>query len=135
VAVTPLVYFTVTADYVAATTDGADPNNYPDMQGVSALVTFTANHREVSTPDIRLILPPIVGRLEEDGTLHTLDGEAGVALVANSGIGLQPGQLTYRVEFSRVVYDGGERTLEPFSFVAPATATTVRLENVERLPA
>jgi hypothetical protein len=131
-----LTYFTVEADYAAATTDGIDPGNYPDMQGVSALVTFTPNVSEVSTasPAGRLVLAPIVGRLEETGELHSLDRSPGVSLVANAGIGLQPGQLTYRVEFSRVVYDGGDRTLEPFRFVAPATSTTINLATVERLP-
>lgn len=57
----------------------------------------------------------------------------GVRLLANSeAVGPLP-SLTYKVEFSHVVYDRDQRTIPSFSFAAPESDVTLDLATLTRL--
>lgn len=133
-----LTYFTVTGSFKAVISDGSDSANHdPEVQNISGLVLFTPSISEVvSTADgVTYRLQPVRGRIEEDGVLKTIDSTVGVGLVANTAALGPLEALTYKVEFSHVVYDKGkERLIEPFRFAAPTTATTIDLATVSRLP-
>lgn len=133
------VYFTVADTYQAIVSDGADAGNEPDLKMISGTVTFTPSVREVLANidgESRSIeLGVIDGRIEEDGVLKTLDSTPGVKLLANTeAIGPLP-ELTYRVDFTNVVYNRKtNQRIEPFRFAAATSAVTLRLSSVERLP-
>lgn len=133
-----LTYFTVTGSFKAVISDGSDSANHdPEVQNISGLVLFTPSISEViSTADgVTYRLQPVRGRIEEDGVLKTIDSTVGVGLVANTAALGPLEALTYKVEFSHVVYDKGkERLIEPFRFAAPASVTTIDLATVSRLP-
>lgn len=133
------VYFTVADTYQAIVSDGSDEGSEPDLKMISGTVTFTPSVREVLANidgESRSIeLGVIDGRIEEDGVLKTLDSTPGVKLLANTeAIGPLP-ELTYRVDFTNVVYNRKtNQRIEPFRFAAATSATTLRLSSVERLP-
>ncbi|CPT12081.1 Uncharacterised protein [Mycobacteroides abscessus subsp. abscessus] len=133
------VYFTVADTYQAIVSDGSDDGNEPDLKMISGTVTFTPSVKEVlaTISDIptTVRLGPIIGRIEEDGVLKTLDSTPGVKLLANTeAIGPLP-ELTYRVDFTNVVYNRKtNQRIEPFRFAAATSAVTLRLSSVERLP-
>ncbi|WP_100458488.1 hypothetical protein [Mycobacteroides abscessus] len=133
------VYFTVADTYQAIVSDGSDEGSEPDLKMISGTVTFTPSVREVLANidgESRSIeLGVIDGRIEEDGVLKTLDSTPGVKLLANTeAIGPLP-ELTYRVDFTNVVYNRKtNQRIEPFRFAAATSAVTLRLSSVERLP-
>lgn len=132
-----LTYFDVVQDSVQIViTDGSDAGHTPDIHQISGLVTFTPSVSEVqsSALDATVLLRPIQGRIV-NGVLCAIDGTVGIELVANTSVlGVLPEPLTYRVDYSRVVGDGGERSMRPFTFTAPTTAgITVNLNTVLRL--
>ncbi len=133
-----LTYFTVTGSFKAVISDGSDSANHdPEVQNISGLVLFTPSISEVvSTADgVTYRLQPVRGRIEEDGVLKTIDSTVGVGLVANTAALGPLEALTYKVEFSHVVFDKGkDRRIEPFRFAAPTTATTIDLATVARTP-
>lgn len=137
-------FFTVMDTYRALIPDGADAGNAPDEQFISGTATFTPSVSETNidigggvTTTVRI--EPIIGRFNEDGVLSTLDGTPGVGLLVGSDdeeSNLHG--LTYRVEFTNVVYNKkrGQR-IDPFRFKAPTTATVIRLSDktqTERVP-
>ena len=133
---TTLTYFIVTQPAVQNVQTNDEGGNTPEVHNISALVTFTPSVHEVqsSAMDATVLLRPIQGRIV-NGVLCAIDGTVGIKLVANTiALGTLPTPLTYRVDYSRVVYDGGDREMHPFAFTAPTTATTVNLNTVTRLP-
>lgn len=133
-----LTYFTVTGSFKAVISDGSDSANHdPEVQNISGLVLFSPSVSEVvsSADGVTYRLQPVRGRIEEDGILKTIDSTVGVGLVANTAALGPLEALTYKVEFSNVVYDKGkERRIEPFRFAAPTSAVTIDLATVTRLP-
>lgn len=103
------VYFTVADTYQAIVSDGSDDGNEPDLKMISGTVTFTPSVKEVlaTISDIptTVRLEPIIGRIEEDGVLKTLDSTPGVKLLAN----------TEAIAAARADVSGGlhERGLQP----------------------
>lgn len=146
-----LMYFTVTnAMYEVVETDQVDPTgNQPTVIPISGTVTFTpcdANGNALTeidsaVLDSTIMLDPIMGRFNvnltggsPDGVLRTLNGTAGVELVDNVNLGLAAGGLTYRVDYTNVVFDGiGNRAIHSFWFVAPGNGAGVDLNTVGRL--
>lgn len=138
-------FFTVMDTYRAYISDGADAGIEPDEQFISGTVTFTPSVSETVieigggvTTTVRL--EPIIGRFNDpDGVLSTLDGTPGVGLLVGSDdeesnlFG-----LTYKVEFSNVVYaKKRNQRIDPFRFKAPTAATIIRLSDkaqCERVP-
>ena len=132
----PLTYFTVTQPAVQDVQTNDEGGNDPEVHTISALVTFTPSEHEVQSTsmDATVLLRPIQGRIV-NGVLCAIDGTAGIKLVANtSALGTLDPPLTYRVDYSKVQFDGGERSMHSFAFTAPTTATTVNLNTVTRLP-
>lgn len=74
---TDFAYFTVTGLFRVFTSDSDDPGGDPDLTPITGLVTFNAQpsraDSETLSPMTTVLLEPIVGRIEEDGTLRTLD--------------------------------------------------------------
>jgi len=107
-----------------------EEGNQPEIHAVSALVTFTPSITEVQSAsiDATILMRPIVGRLE-DGILKAIDGTVGIQLVAGTG---DFEGLTYRVDYSKVVFDKAERSMRSLRFAAPASGT-VNLNTVARL--
>lgn len=135
-----ITYFTTVLKAIAVIPDGNDASdNEPETQNITALVTFTPSIREAQlTIDSALTtvrLEPIIGRLEEDGVLKTLDSTIGVGLICGDDAEGEPLYgLTYKVEFDKVVYNKQRsQKIEPFKFLAPTTADTVNLAEVERI--
>ena len=171
-------YFTVTGNFQVLQTDLTDAGGEPDFGQITGLVTFTplvtAPEAKTSTPLTTVLLQPILGRIEEDGKLKTLDSAPlyymsgstrnlcpanttpvfvngnpaywvsstgvqtanpagtptyGVRLVANSAV-LGLTALPYRVDFSKVIYDGSPKTLPSFTFNAPATDVEIDVVNL-----
>lgn len=132
-------YFTVVGKFAAVISDGADAGNEPDTQDVSALVTFTPSIREaridIAGTPTTIRLEPIIGRMEEDGILKTLDSTVGVKLVTGDAAEGDPLHgLTYSVSFSKVVYNRQrDQRIDPFTFAAPTDAGIVNLAEVARV--
>lgn len=134
-----LVYFTVKGLYQAAIVDYTDPGTDPDIQGVSALVTVTPSVTEVLAPTLTpnpatIVLAPMLVRLDEDGTLKTIQGDAGVRFVANSEVLGPLDQLLYTITFDKVRYNKRSQTLKAFAFEAPSTDIELDLATVPHLP-
>jgi hypothetical protein len=74
----------------------------------------------------------------DDGVLRSLNGTLGVALVDNVNLGLDADALTYRVDYSNLVWDSSvvqiSKHIKPFRFAAPGDGGTVDLTTVARLP-
>jgi hypothetical protein len=74
----------------------------------------------------------------QDGVLRSLNGSLGVALVDNVNLGLSEDALTYRVDYSNLVWDTSVvqifKHIKPFRFAAPGDGSTVDLTTVARLP-
>lgn len=127
---------------VVQTNEEVTGEDFPDVEKFSGTVTFTPSADEVHSPDLdsTIVLRPIRGRFQlPDGKLRTLNGSEGVQLVDNQHLGLpatgSKGALTYRVDYSNVVFDGASnRRLAPFRFAAPGDGTQVNLNTVARLP-
>lgn len=146
-----LQYFTVTNQmYEVVETDLIDTTgNQPTVIPISGTVTFTPCNAigvaltEVDSAalDATVMLEPITGRFSvnltggaPDGVLRTLNGTAGVQLVDNLNLGLAEGGLTYRVDYTNVVFDGiGNRQIHSFWFLAPGNGATIDLNTVARL--
>jgi len=131
-----LTNFTVTGTFKAIITDGSDEGADPDIQLISGTATFTPSIREAATPDALYRLQPITGRMNEDGILKTLNDDVGVKLTCGDDTEGEPlFGLTYRVDFTNVVYDKqSNQRIEPFRFTAPTTDTTVDIATVPRIP-
>lgn len=139
-----LQYFEVVQPSYQVVETNADPDgeDFPDVVKFSGTVTFTPSVSEVHSVDLdsTIVLQPIRGRFQlPDGMLRTLNGSEGVQLVDNQHLGLpvlgEKGALTYRVDYSNVVFDGApDRKLTSFRFAAPGNGTQVNLNSVVRLP-
>lgn len=132
----PLQYFDVVQPLVEDVQTNDESGHTPEVHLISALVTFTPSITEIqsSSLDATVLLRPIVGRIVE-GQLCSLDDTPGVELLAASeDLGVLPDPLTYAVEYSKVRFDGGTRSMRSFRFLAPDGAATVNLNTVERLP-
>ena len=125
-----ITYFTVTQPLVHDVETSDEEGNQPEIHAVSALVTFTPSITEVQSAsiDATILMRPIVGRLE-DGILKAIDGTVGIQLVAGTG---DFEGLTYRVDYSKVVFDKAERSMRSLRFAAPASGT-VNLNICARL--
>jgi hypothetical protein len=146
-----LMYFTVTDTmYEVVETDQTDlTGNQPTVMPISGTVTFTPcdafgnalTEIDSAVLDSTIMLEPIMGRFNvnltggaPDGVLRTLNGTAGVELVDNLNLGLAVGGLTYRVDYTNVVFDSvGNRAIHSFWFVAPGNGAGVDLNTVGRL--
>ena len=131
-----LTTFTITGTFKAIISDGSDEGADPDIQLVSGTATFTPSIREAATDGAIHRLQPIIGRMNEDGVLKTLNDDVGVKLVCGDPAEGQPLHgLTYRVDYSNVVYDKQrQQRIEPFRFAAPTTAASIDITTVERIP-
>lgn len=136
-----LTYFTVNAYGISVNVDYTDEGVDPDLQPITATVTFKPRvgvgsllqAPSYTTPAL-VALPPIVARLDEDGKLHTVAGDLGVRLVANTPVLGLSGDLIYDVIWSNVKYNKKSQTISPFGFVAPTSDTPVDLASVTRVP-
>jgi len=129
-----LVYFDVVQPLVQVVQTNDESGHTPEVHTVSAIVTFTPSITEVQSADLgaTVMLRPITGRIV-NGELKAIDGTPGIELLANTTeLGID-GPLTYRVDYSRVVFDGGNRAISSFRFQAPTEATTIDLNTVARL--
>jgi hypothetical protein len=146
-----LQYFLViNTEYEGVETDQVDlVGSQPTVIPISGTATFTPCDQvgnvitEVDSVilDATILLDPIQGRFSvdytsgaPDGALRTLNGSYGVQLVDNVNLGLVDGGLTYRVDYTNVVFDGiGNRHINSFRFFAPGNGATVDLNTVQRL--
>ncbi len=133
-----LTYFDVVQTTVedVETNDTYGGGHTPEVHQISALVTFTPSVSEIqsSALDATILLRPIIGRIVE-GILCSLDDTPGIELVAaTEDLGVLPEDLTYVVEYSKVVFDKGQRSLRSFRFAALTGPGTVDLNRCERLP-
>lgn len=146
-----LQYFTVVNQlYEDVQTDSIDPiGNQPTVMPISGTATFTPcdalgnviTEIDSATLDATVMLDPIIGRFNvdytsgaPDGALRTLNGTYGVELVDNVNLGLAEGGLTYRVDYSNVVFDSiGQRHINSLRFAAPGNGAQVDLNTVQRL--
>lgn len=132
-----LTYFTVIQPSVKDVQTNDEGGNDPEIHNISALVTFTPSVTEIqsSAMDATVLLRPIMGRIV-NGELCAIDGTPGIQLVANTNVlGTLADPLTYRVDYSKVIFDEAERSMRSFRITAPTSATTVNLNTVTRLPA
>ena len=129
-----LTYFDVVQPLVQSIQTNDEDGHTPEVHNISALVTFTPSVSAIqsSALDSTLLLRPIVGRIV-NGELESIDGTPGIELLANTSELALAEPLTYRVDYSRVVFDEGNRSMKSFRFDAPTSATTVNLNTVERL--
>lgn len=128
--------FTVTGLFKAIVSDGNDPGGDPDIQLISGTATFTPSIREATTDGALHRLQPIIGRMNDDGVLRTIHDDEGVNLVCGDAAeGAPLHGLSYRVDFSNVVYDKQRnQRIESFRFLAPTETTTIDIATVERIP-
>jgi hypothetical protein len=129
-----LAYFPVTGTLKAVNTDSsADVDGNPDTQYISSTVTFTPHPKEAhGTDGTTYRLQPIQGRTNpDDGTLKTIDGHTLTLLANNATLNLD--ELTYRVDFTNVVYDKDDQQIEPFTFLAPTDTTPIDITTVDRI--
>lgn len=132
----PLTYFDVTQPLVEDVETSDVSGHTPEVHLISALVTFTPSVAEIqsSALDATILLRPIIGRIV-DGELCSLDDTPGIELVAyTEDLGVLPEPLTYVVEYSKVRFDKGDRSMRSFRIAALTGAGTVDLNRVERLP-
>jgi hypothetical protein len=130
---TSLTYFTVTADWVPASSVGS----------LSGIVTFQMLVTEgdglvaptLTTPGI--VVPITTQGRITNGVLYGLDGNPGVSLLANTSVLNLSSTLYYSVSFADVVYtyptsSAATQTinLSPFTFAALTSAATVDLSDV-----
>ena len=130
-----LTYFDVVQDDVQVLQTNDSSGHTPEVHQISALVTFTPSITEIqsSALDATILLRPIQGRIVS-GELCAIDGTIGIELVANTEVlGTLPKPLTYRVDYSKVVFDGAERSMKSFAFQALTGPGTVNFNAVERL--
>ena len=131
-----LTHFTITGLFKAVISDSDDEGTDPDIQLISGTATFTPSIKEATTDGALHRLQPVVGRMNEDGVLRTIHDDAGVKLVCGDDTEGEPLYgLTYRVDYSNVVYDKlRDQRIEPFRFAAPTTATSIDIASVTRIP-
>lgn len=132
----PLQYFDVVQPLVEDVQTNDESGHTPEVHLISALVTFTPSITEIqsSSLDATVLLRPIVGRIVE-GQLCSLDDTPGVELLAASeDLGVLPESLTYLVEYSKVRFDKGDRSMRSFRIEALTGPGVVDLNRVERLP-
>lgn len=131
-----LTYFDVVQPLVEDIETNDSSGHTPEVHLISALVTFTPSVSEIqsSSLDATILLRPITGRIV-DGVLCSLDDTPGIELVAyTADLGVLPEPLTYAVEYSKVRFDKGDRSLRSFRFAALTEPGTVDLNRCERLP-
>ena len=124
-----LTYFQVTQPLVHDVETSDEEGNQPEIHPVSGLVTFTPSVSEVQDTDATVMLRPIVGRLVE-GVLVAIDATVGIQLV--DGTGVLAG-LSYRVDYTKVVFDKGERSIRSFRFASPGNGAAINLNTCARL--
>ena len=134
-----LTYFQVTQVFTTIQTNQTPGTlTTPVVEPSSGTAIFTCSHPEIeSAPlDRTVSIDPIMGRWSSvDGVLSELDGVPGVGLTDNQFLGLDPGVLTYRVDYSNLVWDNNsDQNLDSFRFAAPGDGSTVDLTTVTRLP-
>ena len=130
-----LAYFTVTQPLVHDVETSDESGNLPEIHPISATVKFTPSVSEVqsSEEDATILLRPILGRIE-DGVLVAIDSTVGIQLVDDtSALGTLASPLTYRVDYSLVVFDKAERSMKSFRFAAPGDQSGINLNTVARL--
>ena len=95
-------------------------------------IGITASTLQTANPTVSTLTPGITINTPSgsDGALRDLDGKLGVQLVDNQNLGLAPNALTYRVDYSNVVYDSlSQRHLASKQIVAPGNGTAIDLNN------
>lgn len=135
-----LAYFTVTGNLRAIVVDYIDVGQAPDVQNITATVTFTPRiprgelvWAPTLTPPQGIALPAIKARFD-DGVLKTIVGDTGVQLTANT-TDLDLDQLIYDVSWSNVVYARNEQYISDFAFEAPLIGgVTIDMSQLDRLP-
>lgn len=135
-------FFTVTGSLRAYTVDYVDAGVQPDLQLVTATIDFIPRIPRGQllwasglTPPQGILLPPVRARFDGDGALHTIVGDTGVQLVANTSE-IDMDVLWYDVVFSNLNFHKmpDDALISSFSFAAPSTAMTVDLSQLEKLP-
>lgn len=127
--------FSVTGAFKAIIADGSDEGNEPDIQNISGSVVFTPSITEATIDGDLYRLQPIRARMNEDGILRTINGDPSVGLTCGGSEGQPLHGLTYRVDYSNVVYDKQrQQRIEPFRFLAPTTAVSIDIATVPRIP-
>jgi hypothetical protein len=135
-------FFTVTGNLRAYSVDYVDVNLTPDLQLVTATIEFIPRIPRGQllwasglTPPQAIFLPPIKARFDGDGALHTVVGDVGVQLVANSPE-IDMDQLIYDVRLTNINFHTmpDDTLVSPWAFAAPVSAITVDLSQLERLP-
>jgi hypothetical protein len=137
-------FFTVTGSLRAYSVDYIDSGMAPDLQLVTATIEFIPRiprgellYAPGLTPPQAIILPPIKARFDGDGALHTVVGDLGVQLVANTAE-IDMDQLIYDIRWSNVNYHtmpDDNALISAWAFEAPKTGgITVDLSQLDRLP-
>lgn len=137
-------FFTVTGNLRAYTVDYVDVGAAPDLQLVTATIEFIPRIPRGQllwapglTPPQGIILAPVLARFDGDGALHTIVGDTGVQLVANTPE-IAMDQLIYDIRWTNLNYHSmpDDALISPFAFEAPKTGgITIDLSQLERLPA
>jgi hypothetical protein len=136
-------FFTVTGNLRAYTVDYIDAGVVPDLQLVTATIDFIPRIPRGQliwapglTPPQAIMLPPIRARFDGDGALHTIVGDTGVQLVANTAE-IDMDQLIYDCVITNLNYHSipSDALVSPWAFEAPKTGgITVDLSQLDRLP-
>jgi hypothetical protein len=136
-----LTYFTVSGTFFAALKDSVyDVDTNPELTPMSGSVTFTPliDHGDslpapTLTPPANLWLGPVKAAIKSG--VITINGVAGVKLVANTAVLGLSGDLFYRVEFPEGLVGGGTKFFpDSFVFTAPTSTSTIDLVNVTPVP-
>lgn len=137
-------YGKVTGRFIYDVTDSPDPDTTPDFKAMSGTVTFTATVPKMvnlgATPDPVIIgRRPIIGRLDENGYLCTVNSEdgsvmvPGVDLIATDDVDLLPTGWSWQVSYNLKADDVAVSSFAPHNIVLPA-GTTQDLSNYIPVP-
>lgn len=137
-----LSYFTLTGNLRAVVVDYSDAGTAPDISNVTCTVDFIPRIPRGQlvwasglTPPQGILLPPIRARFDGDGALHTIVGDLGVQLVANTA-DIDMDILWYDTVFSNLNFAKApdDALISAFSFQAPTTSLTVDMSQLEKYP-
>lgn len=137
-----LSFFTLTGNLRAVTVDYTDLGAAPDVVNVTCTCDFIPRIPRGQlvwapglTPPQGILLPTMRARFDGDGALHTIVGDLGVQLLANTA-DVDMDQLVYDVVISNINFAKApdDAIISSFAFEAPKSATTIDLSQLDRLP-
>lgn len=122
---------TVSTFTVVQTVEQVEAGDPPTLTPIADTVTFTPSLSEIVAPALgaTIVLSPIHGEFgADDGILHPITDPStvGVELVDSTNLGLDPGELTYRVDYSV-----NPHPISSFRFTPPGDGSTVDLDLVD----